>query len=247
MLVGFEYINGEWVERTPPMFRHLVRTKRRTLFLTQYNLCAPVTERVAAKGCHQPLVQTFFDTIVKDLPKPLSPLSSCHVFCPRSAALIYAFLHKDVRATQALACQMPKVPTHGMARRIYRLFAKENPGMVFDASGLFLQFVYEKICKRNPDKNVYIECDEIIIEEAGERVLSVVPCVKQVDKNNPKCVEAEITQAWKRLAHNGTRAVYLVFPRNQLFTRHIEVRQPYEQCARVKLVPYIISHSVKER
>ncbi|MBE0495825.1 MAG: hypothetical protein IBX45_05405 [Campylobacterales bacterium] len=247
MLVGFEYQDGAWIERTPRMFRHLLRAQRRALFLTQYNWCAGEEERVMAKGCHQPLVKTFFDSIHQSFPKPLSPAASCQSFCPRSAALMHAFLRQDVHATHRLACSMLAAPSVLTAKRIYRLFAKENPGMVFDASGLFLQFVYEKICKRNPDKNVYIEYDEIIIEEAGERVLSVVPCVKRVDKNNPKCVEEEISRAWKRLAQNGTRAVYLVFPRNQLFTRHIEVRQPYEQCARVKLVPYIISHSVKER
>jgi len=247
MLVGFEFQNGEWIERTPPMFRHLPRPQRRMLFLTQYNLCAEPDERVLLKGCHQPLAEHFFDAIRQSIPKPLSPVSSRLVFCPRSSALIHAFLSGDMHATHAIACNMATLPSFEPAKRIYRLFAKENPGMMFDASGLFLQFVYEKICKRNPDKNVYIECDEIIIEEAGERVLSVVPCVKRVDKNNPKGVEEEISRAWKRLAQNGTRAVYLVFPRNALFTRHIQVRQPHEQCARVKLVPYVISHSVKEQ
>jgi len=246
MYVGFEYINGRWIERMPSLFGHLKRYQRRALFLTQYYWCAGQDEKVLVKNCTRPLVHSFFKTILDMRPKPLTPHAKARDFSPLSAVLIYLFINKSPQQVQRFASSLTSIPKDLMAKRIYRLFAKETPGMMFDARQLFLHFVYEKIAKRNPDKLVYIQGDEIIIECDGERLLSVVPCLKPVHKDNPKCVQNEISKAWGRLADNGTKALYLVFPRNQNFTRHIEVRHKDEQKARVKLVPYIISHLAKE-
>ena len=247
MYVGFEYINGKWIERIPSLFGYLKRYQKRALFLTQYNWCTHHNERVSVKNCHNFLVDAFFKTILDMRPKPLAPQGRIKVFCPASAVLIHLFLNDSPENIQKFAISLAFLPKHLMARRIYRLFAKETPGMMFDAKFLFLHFVYEKIAKRNPEKNVYIDGDEILIEHNGERLLSVVPTLKQVHKDNPNCVQNEISKAWGRLADNGTKALYLVFPRNQNFTRHIEVRHSHEEKARVKLVPYIISHLAKER
>jgi len=247
MYVGFEYINNRWVERMPALFGYLKGYQRRALFLTQYNWCVEQDEKVLVKNCSLSLVDSFFKTILDMRPNPLSPHAKAKDFSPASAVLIHLFLNKDPKQVQRFASSLNFVPKCKMARRIYRLFAKEVPGMIFDARTLFLHFVYEKITKRNPDKKVYIQGDEILIECDGQRLLSVVPYLKQVDKDNPKCVQNEISKAWGRLADNGTKALYLVFPRNQNFTRHIEVRHNNEEKARVKLVPYIISHLAKER
>ena len=246
MYVGFEYCNGEWVERMPSLFGYLKQYQRRALFLTQYNWCTDPSEKVLVKSCRRPLVEIFYKAITDMIPKPLSPHAKAKNFSPVSAVLIHLFLHKKPKDVQRHASSLTYVPQSLMAKRIYRLFAKEIPGMVFDGRQLFLHFVYEKIAKRNQDKDVYIRGDEILIECDGERLLSVVPCLKQIHKDNPKGAQNEISRAWSRLADNGTQAIYLVFPRNQNFTRHIEVRHSHEEKARVKLVPYIISHLAKE-
>jgi hypothetical protein len=246
MCFGFELKNGSWVEQNPSIFKHLKLHQRRMLFLAQYNWYVDASERVYLKNKNLSLQEAFFQSILTLLPKPLSPAIKPKEFIPKEAVLIHLFLNGDPKKVQEYAICLAYIPKTEMARRIYRVFAKDIPGIVFDARSLFLHFVYEKIANRNKDKIVYIKNDEILIESDGKVLLSVVPYLKEVNKDNPMGIKDEINRAWQRLKESRAQALYLVFPRNENFTRHIEVRNCEHQRARLKLVPYTISHSVKE-
>jgi hypothetical protein len=132
---------------------------------------------------------------------------------------------------------LPKLP---QAMLIFRIFSSENCGIMFDAKILFSEFVLEKIIRKNPDKAVYFKDDLIVIEKDGECLLNIMLCFKKFDKDKIYLAKDEIDEAWRKVAKENIKTLYIVFPKNSAFKRHIEVKNPCFADSLVKLVPYTI-------
>ncbi|MDR2342066.1 MAG: hypothetical protein LBD84_03360 [Campylobacteraceae bacterium] len=243
MLFGFEKINGKWTERVPALFHSFSRKEQREFFVNQYNCCVDKNEQIVFR-CNFGNF-TLFEIFQKEI---LSRVKVKNTLCKNkpkifesySALLIALFIKKDFDTLEAVVKKNAIPPKLPQARLIFRMFSSENCGIVFDAKTLFSEFVLEKIVRKNPDKAVYFKDDLIVIEKDGECLLSIMLCFKKFDKDRIYLVKDEINEAWKKVAKGNIKSLYIVFPKNSTFKRHIEVKNPCFADSLVKLVPYTI-------
>jgi hypothetical protein len=243
MLFGFQRLDGEWVEKIPSLFKSFSRKEQREFFINQYNYCVGKNERIVFRGDFSRL--TLFEIFQNEILSRLRAKNTLcknqlKVFDPYSAVLIALFVKGDFdklkRVIKANAL-LPKIP---QAMLIFRLFSSENCGITFDAKTLFSEFVSEKIARKNPDKNIYFKDGLIVIEKDGECLLNIMLCFKKIDKDKIHLAKDEIDEAWRKVAKGNIRSLYIVFPKNSAFRRHIEVKNPCFANSLVKLVPYTI-------
>jgi hypothetical protein len=242
MLFGFERINGKWIERVPALFQSFSPKEQREFFINQYNCCVNDSERIAVKNDFSfTLFEIFQNKILLGLKvKNRLRENRLKMFDPYSALLIALFAKKDfdkLRMIIKANALLPKLP---QAMLIFRIFSSENCGIIFDAKTLFSEFVLEKIARKNPDKDVYFKDGLIVIEKNSECLLNVMLCFKRFDKDKIYLVKKEIDEAWRMVAKGNIKSLYIVFPKNSAFRRHIEVKNPCFTDSLVKLVPYTI-------
>ncbi|MDR0665783.1 MAG: hypothetical protein LBF71_00035 [Campylobacteraceae bacterium] len=243
MLFGFENINGKWVERVPSLFRAFTYKEQREFFVNQYNCCVDKHERIGFKRDFgkSTLFEIFQNEIFSRLAtkNALRP-NALKLFDPYSAAMIALFLQHDFDKLKKMIKKSARLPKLPQAMLIFRMFSSENCGVMFDAKTLFSEFVLEKIARKNPDKAVYFKDDLIVVEKDGERLLSIILCFKRFDKDKMHLVKDEIDEAWRKVAKDNIKFLYIVFPKHSAFKRHIEVKNPCFADSLVKLVPYTI-------
>ncbi|MDR2081761.1 MAG: hypothetical protein LBP54_07760 [Campylobacteraceae bacterium] len=243
MVFGFEKTDNVWKERIPAIFCSFSRKEQRELFINQYNYCVGKNERIVFKddfGCFT-LFEIFQHEILSKLRiKNTLRKNTLTVFDPYSAVLITLFLARDFYKLKAVIKTNSLLPRLPHAMLIFRLFSSENCGIMFDAKTLFSEFVLEKIARKNPDKAVYFKDDLIVIEKDGECLLSIMLCFKKFDKDKIYLAKKEIDEAWRKVAKGNIKSLYIVFPKNSAFKRHIEVKNPCFADSLVKLVPYTI-------
>ncbi|MDR1460744.1 MAG: hypothetical protein LBI78_03795 [Campylobacteraceae bacterium] len=243
MLFGFEKINGKWVEKIPALFQQFSIKEQREFFINQYNCCVSKNERIFVKNnfCFFTLFEIFQNKILSGLEaKNRLCKSKLAIFDSYSALLIALFVKGDfeqLRTTIRANAFLPKLP---QAMLIFRIFSSENCGIMFDAKMLFAEFVLEKIARKNPDKDVYFKDGLIVVEKNNECLLSVMLCFKRFDKDKIYLAKDEIDEAWRKVAKGNIKSLYIVFPKNNAFKRHIEVKNPCFADSLVKLVPYTI-------
>jgi hypothetical protein len=243
MLFGFERVGERWVERVPMLFRAFLPKEQREFFINQYNCCANEGERIFLKKdfSRNSLFELFQEKIISDL-KVRNRLykNKFKIFDPYSAVLIELFVKGDFKRLQKVIRTSPCLPKILQAMLIFRIFSSENCGIMFDAKTLFSEFVLEKIARKNPDKAVYFKNGLIAIERDGECLLNIMLCFKKFDKDRMHLIQKEIDEAWRKIAKDNIKSLYIVFPKNSAFKRHIEVKNPCFADSLVKLVPYTI-------
>lgn len=122
---------------------------------------------------------------------------------------------------------------------IQMIYVKEEQGLVFSSARLFENYVYEKISKRHPDKRVTFKQGLILVQKGGRNIIGVMPSFKHICKNSSHKASDEIRMAYHFASKNDIENVFIVFPKNRDFTKHIVVKNA---CANdIKLVPYSIS------
>jgi hypothetical protein len=243
MLFGFERASGEWIERIPTLFHSFSRKEQREFFINQYNCCVGKSERIALKGdfgCFT-LFEIFQNEILSRANiKNTLRKNQLKSFDAYSAVLIDLFVKGDFDKLEAVIKTNALLPKLPLAMLIFRIFSSENCGIMFDAKTLFSEFVLAKIARKNPDKAVYFKNDLIVIEKDGECLLSIMLCFKKFDKDKMYLAKEEIDEAWRKVAKENIKFLYIVFPKNSAFKRHIEVKNPCFTDSLVKLVPYTI-------
>ena len=234
MKFGFSSDIGEI---TPNIFSKLDHEARARAFLTLYNACVQPELRVPLSYAKFGGIQRIFHARIERLLQTiLIKKYEINNICLVSNAIIRAFKTGDFSKLKFIASS----PKYAVAKMIKMLYASGKFELCFDAEDMFCQFVYDKISLKNRDKNVYLEGGAIFVEKDGKKLLGVLPSFKQVDPGDAGNISAEISKAVNALNSKNYERVFIVFPRNENFKRHVEVR--HTQCARgcIKLVPYTI-------
>ena len=122
---------------------------------------------------------------------------------------------------------------------------RSGNGVCFDADVMFSWFVYDKISRKHFDKKVYLEDGIIFAELDGKKLFGVLPSFKEISKDRFHLADYEISKAIKALDSGELDRMFVVFPRNEKFLKHIEVEcNPYVCAGKLKLVPYTISPGI---
>lgn len=228
-------------EITPSIFSEINRIDRARIFINLYNSCVENELKIPIKYASLDLgLERIFLRRIGDLCKfSHQSLRKIVSFCPLSNVIIHAFKSGNLEKIPT-ASMLPKHP----AARLLLLF-KAQGGVCFDADIMFSQFVYDKIRRKHFDKNVYFQDGIIFAELDGKKLFGVLPSFKEISKDGFHLANCEISKAIDALNSGEFDKMFVVFPRNAKFLKHIEVKHcAYVSEGKLKLVPYTISRNI---
>lgn len=113
----------------------------------------------------------------------------------------------------------------------------------------FFLYVYGKIAKDTKNRFVDKNRDSIDIITPLNGSIKVIPIYKNMDKNNLS-LEKEIQIAVKIIQTTDFQSVYFVYPKNDNFDKHIQIKVPILEDAcneyMIKIIPYSLN-TIKRR
>lgn len=119
-----------------------------------------------------------------------------------------------------------------------------------DMATNFTDFVYWKISQDTFDRFVEKTDDGVEIIAYNNHPIKVIPIWKDIDIKDIS-LDHEIAQATELIQNSDFKIVYFVYPKNDNFTKHIEVKIPELDMKssdyRVKLIPYTLNNKIKKR
>lgn len=109
----------------------------------------------------------------------------------------------------------------------------------------FFNFVFTKIS--NKRANRFVEKDEFSIDiiPVSHAPIKIIPIFKDMDKDN-LAIQKEIDLACKIIENSEIKCVYFVYPKNNNFDKHIEVKVPKLDSACSEYLIKIIPYSLKD-
>lgn len=119
--------------------------------------------------------------------------------------------------------------------------SSEKIELNLDVNKSFTKLVYKRMLPLNSDKTIICHLDKIEVKDSGNKSLTIYPQWKQVSKNELFALDSEIKKASDTLS-NICSCVYLVFPKNKDFTKHIQVLHTgLKMSENIKIIPYSFS------
>ncbi len=115
----------------------------------------------------------------------------------------------------------------------------------------FFNFVYEKIARDTKNRFVTKNCDSIDIEPFDSSPVRVIPIHKEIDIKNLNITQ-EIQRAKEIILNNDIPQIYLVYPKHDNFTRHIQIKlqELDDTCSEeyiIKVIPYSLNSILRKR
>ena len=109
----------------------------------------------------------------------------------------------------------------------------------------FFNFVFTKIS--NKRANRFVEKDEFSIDiiPVSHAPIKIIPIFKDMDKDN-LAIQKEIDLACKIIENSEIKCIYFVYPKNNNFDKHIEVKVPKLDSACSEYLIKIIPYSLKD-
>ncbi|WP_298979601.1 hypothetical protein [uncultured Campylobacter sp.] len=149
-------------------------------------------------------------------------------------AIIFAYL-RDM-PLPAFAAK----PAYKLARVIVSL----RSGVLLNAGEAFSDFVFSKIALRNTGAEIELKNELIIVRKNGFS-LGVIANFRSMLVSNPTLYDNDIKKALELCRGANLDAVYLVYPKNENFNRHVEIKS---ECFKgnfiMKLVPYKLTDKI---
>jgi len=233
-MIGFCLHRGDVA---PALYRGFERRERVRSFVVQFNALMGREFAIlpsAARDC-----DTVRDVFMRQISKMLRVRGiykqKCDTICIESNIYIQKFLRGDFSQTE-----LAGTPQMRAAKLI--AFICNNAGVQFDEQFLFENYVFDKICAANRDREIYRQNGCIYIQREHGKRLGVVVCCEKFDA---KCPDRERIERAFALSDENTD-IYLVYPRQNGLLRHIAVRDEARN-AEIKVVPYTINNFIRRR
>jgi len=116
-------------------------------------------------------------------------------------------------------------------------------------SDQFFDFVFKKISNKRANRFVEKDAFSIDIIPASHDPIKIIPIFKDMDKDKLE-LKDEIEIASKIMQNSDIKYIYFVYPRNNNFDKHIEVKipklenEPDEYL--IKIIPYSLRDLYKK-
>lgn len=124
------------------------------------------------------------------------------------------------------------------------IFISNNPQKNFH------NYVYNKISRNTKNRFVEQSSESIDIILHNHPSIKVLPQFKHMDKDSLS-IDKEIKKACEIIKNSEFKYVYFVYPKNENFNKHIQVKIPSleNSCSEylVKLIPYSLNDIIKKR
>ncbi len=135
-----------------------------------------------------------------------------------------------------------------VALKLIKVFDESNYSIFLDGEKIFKNFVTNKIIRGAADKEVYVNVDSIDIKTNNDFSNTKIFTYWQfLDSNNLK-VEEHIKQAVNCIETTEFKQVYLVYPKNEKFNKHIKIECENELSSKeyeIKLIPYSLRSTLR--
>ena len=235
-IFGFD-ANGR--EIAPEALRDYDAASRARAMLALYNFNVNADYRIPPanlKGASQ-FRAAFLNFIASELgrgTRKIYRFKPAVKFCAADNAIIFAYL-RDM-PLPAFAAK----PAYKLARAIVSL----RSGVLLNAREAFSDFVFSKIALRNAGAEIELKNELIIVRKNGFS-LGVIANFRSMLVSNPMLYDNDIKKALELSCGANLDAVYLVYPKNENFNRHVEIKS---ECFKgnfiMKLVPYKLTDKI---
>lgn len=133
------------------------------------------------------------------------------------------------------------------AKLISHCFINNKMQLLIDKNLLFHEFVLEKLRKLHKDKEVKDLGDSISIKQKDVCALKIYTSWKNIQKDNPN-IQKEVNHAIRVINKGEFNQVYLIYPKDNDFTRHIPVyvdELKYKNY-QIKAIPYSLRSIIRK-
>ncbi|OCX43121.1 hypothetical protein A7X81_07710 [Campylobacter ornithocola] len=218
----------------PKIFKNLEQKNINHIFLNLYNCLVEDELKIPYIYAKQASnLRNIFELKIQNMStERFLKFSKIKQFCPYSHKIIKAYKEGKLNKMQLEI----KTPKYALAKLIQNTFLSSSFTLPLQVA--FETFVYDKICKSNSKAKIDIQKNIIIINKK----MAVMPLFY---KENEKDIEL----ALRFIKENTFERFYIVYPRNENFTQHKEIRYfLYENNKTLlKLVPYTINNQILRR
>lgn len=235
--MNFGFLNDK--NYIPEIYSHLSMEQVARIFLTFYNFNVDKKLKIPykfSKNCKN--LRDIFDNFISSSLKNRNlKFNKASKICLYSNKIIFSYLKNKNFTLQA------KLPKYRLALVILMLKACGEFGLIFDMRKLFIDFVYAKILAKNKNEKIFLK-DNLIIFDCEKFKLGILPICKNVSKDEISKFKEDIKCAFEILKKEGLDMIYLAYPKNENFKRHIEIKCENSDICTMKLVPYCISNKI---
>ena len=235
-IFGFD-ANGR--EIVPEALRDYNAASRARAMLALYNFNVNADYRIPPanlKGASQ-FRAAFLNFIASELrrgARKIYRFKPAVKFCAADNAIIFSYLRG--RSLPVFAAK----PAYKLSRAIASL----RSGVLLNVGEAFSDFVFSKIALRNAGAEIELKNELIIVRKSGFS-LGVIANFRSMLVSNPMLYDNDIKKVLELCRGANIDAVYLVYPKNENFTRHIEIKS---ECFKgnfiMKLVPYKLTDKI---
>lgn len=238
-IFGFD-ANGR--EIVPEVLRDYDAASRARAMLALYNFNVNADYRILPanlKGASQ-FRAAFLNFIASELGRGVRKIyrfKPAVKFCVADNAIIFSYLH---------GMQLPVFaakPSYKLTRAIVSL----RSGLLLNGDDAFRNFVFCKIALRNAGAQLQLvgKSGELIVVRKSGFSLGVVTSFKKILPQNLAIYDNDIKKALELCRGANLDAVYLVYPKNENFNRHVEIkRECFKGNFIMKLVPYKLTDKI---
>ena len=158
-------------------------------------------------------------------------------FCAADNAIIFSYLR---------GMQLPVFATNP-AYKLSRAIVSLRSGLLLNGDDAFRNLVFYKIALRNAGAQLQLvgKSGELIVVRKSGFSLGVVTSFKKILLQNSAIYDNDIKKALELCRGANLDALYLVYPKNENFNRHVEIKS---ECFKgnfiMKLVPYKLTDKI---
>jgi len=261
--IGFAPLEDAYQEIMPRSFRIKSDKERRSMSLALLNTILPATCRFESKQAYRASLPSLFTE------KVLSMIGCEMVRRPQGSNRIVRIYAKSSGYLSAALQALPHPRAQFLGQRgvhagydealnatesyplldlVRVIFDGEEIALRAHLDTLFLNLVKERVAARQPNSTIEQKKHYLVVEKEGVRTV-LLPRWKHLESGDVNAHREMIDEAMVLVRNEEHHQLYLIYPKNDRFTRHIPVRYPNaapEENRRLKLIPYSFTFCIKK-
>ncbi len=207
------------------------------------------SNREIAQWVHVPLQEAFvmkikllfgwrFAPLAYEMPSDLS------VFKPFSSSVQQLFLRpKYFQASLGISLRQDV----RRAEKLFALIGQNRLSFLLNAQYAFEEYVIERLGKVHKEEEIvqFKECIDVVVNE--DKKVKIFPFWQMLQPDK-YAVDEHIQKAVECIEQTSFKQVYLVYPKNKMFKKHIPIKVPHLDLLgeyRIKIVPYSMRSILK--
>lgn len=242
MLIGFEKQNGSIIEILPIIDTIQTQKQQRKLFFKMLSN----STNIKLKNKDINLSLSIFDNILNKIISDIKANSiyrhsykKISKFTINDTILINNFfyqINKPLSKNYEMQPLLSSSFTTHTALLLRDFFDGTKISMMIDIESFFINYVLENIKLKNKAKNIYKTNNAIIIDN-GIQQTKIYTKWLVINANDITSIKEDIQEAINEINNQNIKQIYLVYPKNQNFTKHIIITSDNLD-GRLKLIPY---------